>query len=74
MELAGAGHFTACHPVDTTTGRARSWSPTRPPIRRCGTLLGDLIAAFVAANVGSGGGAGLEELVADELVAHWDRR
>lgn len=73
VELAGAGHFAACHPVDTTTGRAflEPDPPADPAVR---TLLGDLIAAFVAANVGSGGGAGLEELVADELVAHWDRR
>ena len=73
VELAGAGHFAACHPVDTTTGRAflEPDPPADPAVR---TLLGDLIAAFVAANVGSGGGAGLEELVAHDLVAHWDRR
>ena len=73
VELAGAGHFAVCHPVDTTTGRAflEPDPDTDPSVR---DLLGDLIAAFVAACVGSAGGARLEELVAHERVARWDRR
>ena len=73
VELAGAGHFAICHPVDTTTGRAflEPDPDTDPTVR---DLLGDLIAAFVAASVGSAGGTGLEKLVAHELVAHWARR
>ena len=74
VELAGAGHFAMCHPVDTTSGRAfLEPDPvgTDPAVR---ALLGDLIAALVAASVGSAGGAGLEELVAHDLVAHWGRR
>ena len=73
VELAGAGHFAMCHPVDTTSGRAfLETDPDADPTVRA--LLGDLIAAFVAASVGSVAGTGLEELVARELVAHWDRR
>ena len=73
VELAGAGHFAVCHPVDTTSGRAfLEPDPAADPAVR--DLLGDLIAAFVAANVGSAGGGGLEKLVAHDLVAHWSRR
>ena len=73
IELAGAGHFAICHPLDTTSGRAflEPDGGADPAVR---ALLGDLIAAFVAANVESAGGTGLEELVAHDLVAHWDRR
>ena len=74
VELAGAGHFAVCHPVDTTSGRAflePDPAGADPAVR---DLLGDLIAAFVVASVGSGGGAVLEELVVHELVAHWGRR
>ena len=73
VELAGAGHFAMCHPVDTTSGRSfLEPDPVVDPTVR--ELLGDLIAAFVAASVGSAGGAGLEELVTHDLVAHWGRR
>jgi len=72
VELSGAGHFAVCDPVDTTSGRAFLESdPAADPAVR--DLLGDLIAAFVAANVGLADSTGLEELVAHELVAHWDR-
>ena len=59
--------------MDTTTGRAflEPDPDTDPAVR---DLLGDLIAAFIAACVGSTGGARLEELVAHERVARWDRR
>ena len=73
VELAGAGHFAVCHPVDTTTGRAfLEPDPAADPAVR--ELIGDLVAAFIAASVRSAGGARLEELVAHDLVAHWDRR
>ena len=73
VELAGAGHFAVCHPVDTTTGRAfLEPDPVVDPTVR--ELLGDLIAAFVAANVGLADSTGLEKFVAHELVAHWGRR
>ena len=73
VELAGAGHFAMCHPVDTTSGRAfLEPDPAVDPAVR--ELIGDLVAAFIAASVGLAGGAGLEELVAHELVAHWGRR
>ena len=73
VELAGAGHFAICHPLDTTSGRAFLEPDGRadPAVR---ALLGDLVAAFVAASVGSAGGAGLQELVAHELVVRWNRR
>ena len=73
VELAGAGHFAVCDPVDTTSGRAflEPVPDADPAVRG---LLGDLIAAFIAASVGLAGGGGLEELVTHELVAHWGRR
>jgi dienelactone hydrolase len=74
VELAGAGHFAICHPVDTTSGR--SFLEPDPggadPVGR--ELLGDLIAAFVAASLRRGAAAGLQQLVGHELVARWDRR
>ena len=73
VELAGAGHFAICDPVDTTSGRSfLEPAPESDPAVR--GLLGDLIAAFIAAAVGSATGTGLEELVAHELVSRWDRR
>jgi len=74
VELAGAGHFAVCHPVDTTSGRAfLEPDPTEadPSARE---LIGDLIAAFVAAGLEQLAGAGLEQLVEHDLVAHWERR
>ena len=74
VELAGAGHFAVCDPVDTTSGRSflePDAGRTDPAVRE---LLGDLIAAFVAANLGRPAGASLERLVEHELVDHWDRR
>ena len=54
VELAGAGHFAVCDPVDTTSGRAflEPVPDADPAVRG---LLGDLIAAFIAASVGLGG-------------------
>jgi dienelactone hydrolase len=73
VELAGAGHFAICHPVDTTTGRAfLEPDPAADPAVR--GLLGDLIAAFIASCLEPGDDAGLRRLVDDKLVAHWDRR
>ena len=73
FELSGAGHFAICDPVDTTSGRTfLEPDPVADPAVRA--LLGDLIAAFVAACVGSATGTGLKQLAAHELVAHWDQR
>ena len=73
VELSGAGHFAVCHPVDTTSGRAfLEPEPDADPAVR--GLLGDLLAAFIAAGLGEPAGASLEELVEHDLVAHWDRR
>ena len=71
--LAGAGHFAMCDPVDTTSGRAflEPDPDTGPAVRE---LIGDLIAKFVAASLGEPAGTGLQQLVAHELVAHWERR
>ena len=52
VELADAGHFAICDPVDTTSGRSflePSAATTDPAVRE---LLGDLIAAFTAASLG----------------------
>ena len=74
VELAGAGHFAICHPVDTTSGR--SFLEPDPggadPAGR--ELLGDLIAAFVATSLHGQAAADLQQLVGHELVARWDRR
>ncbi|MXW98934.1 MAG: hypothetical protein F4Y05_04540 [Acidimicrobiaceae bacterium] len=74
VELAGAGHFAACHPVDTTSGRAfLEPDPVGadPAVR---ALLGDLVAVFIAASLGEPAGISLEQLVEHDLVAHWYRR
>ena len=73
VELAGAGHLAICDPVDTTSGRSfLEIAPEADPAVR--GLLGDLLAAFIAAAVGSATGTGLEELMAHEPVSRWDRR
>ena len=73
VELAGAGHFAMCHPVDTTSGRAflEPDPATDPAVH---ALLGDLVAAFMAASLGEPAGVSLEQLVEHDLVARWDRR
>ena len=74
LELAGAGHFSICHPVDTTSGRSflePDPGGTDPAVRE---LIGDLVAAFIAAGLEQPAGAVLEQLVEHALVAHWDRR
>ena len=74
VELAGAGHFAICDPVDTTSGRSflepdsATADPTVPE------LLGDLIAAFVAASLGRPSRVKMEQLVDHPSVGHWDRR
>ena len=73
VELAGAGHFAICHPVDTTSGRA-FLEPDPAADSAVRAVLGDLIAAFVAASLEEPAGACLEQLVEHDLVAHWDRR
>ncbi len=73
VELAGAGHFAFCHPVDTTSGRAfLEPDPAADPALR--DLLGDLIAAFIASCLEPRAEAGLRRLVDDKRVARWDRR
>ena len=73
VELAGAGHFAVCDPVDTTSGRSfLERAPEADPVVR--VLLGDLIAAFIASCLEPGGDVGLRRLVDDRRVARWDRR
>ncbi|MCY3650997.1 MAG: hypothetical protein OXG40_14735 [Acidimicrobiaceae bacterium] len=74
VELFGAGHFAVCHPVDTTSGRAFLEPDPAGADPAARELIGDLVAAFVAASLGDPAGAGLEQLVEHDLVAHWDRR
>lgn len=74
VELAGAGHFAICDPVDTTSGRSflePDPKNTDPAIR---DLLADLIACFIAASLGQPSGVRLEQLVDHHSVRHWDRR
>ncbi|WP_419929993.1 alpha/beta hydrolase [Candidatus Poriferisocius sp.] len=74
VELADAGHFAICDPVDTTSGRSfLEPDPTTvdPAIRN---LLGDLIAGFVATSLDLPTDASLDRLVDHPSVRHWDRR
>ena len=74
VQLSGAGHFTICDPVDATSGRSflEPGAHRADPAAR--ELLGDLIAAFLAASLPPGCSASLRQLATHELVAHWDRR
>ncbi len=74
VQLAGAGHFAVCDPVDTTSGRSfLEPDPTgADPAAR--ELFADLVEAFIASSLQHASVAGLERLVEHELVAHWDRR
>lgn len=74
VELADAGHFAICDPVDTTSGRSflEPDSATADPAVQ--ELLGDLIAAFTAASLGRSSRVSMEELVDHQSVSHWDRR
>jgi len=75
IELAEAGHFAVCDPVDTTSGRSflePDPTNTDPAVRE---LLGNLIAAFIAASLGwSAAAASLGRLVKHPSVRHCDRR
>ncbi|MYH71731.1 MAG: alpha/beta hydrolase [Acidimicrobiia bacterium] len=74
VELADAGHFAICDPVDTTSGRSfLEPDPTTvdPAIRN---LLGDLIATFIATSLGRPTDASLDRLVEHPSIRHWDRR
>ena len=73
VELADAGHFAICDPVDTTSGRSFlefDAATTDPAIRN---LLGDLIAAFIATSLGRSSGVSVEQLVRHPSVRLWDR-
>ncbi|WP_419848023.1 alpha/beta hydrolase [Candidatus Poriferisocius sp.] len=74
VELSGAGHFAICDPVDTTSGRSflEPESATADPAVQ--ELLGNLIAAFIAASLGRPSRANMEQLVEQPSVSHWDRR
>ena len=74
IELAGAGHFAICWPLDTTSGRTYLESDpvsADPEIRE---LLGDVIAAFIATSLDRPVPKSLESLVEHRLVTHWTRR
>ena len=74
VELAGAGHFAICWPLDTTSGRTFLESDpvsADPEIRE---LLGDVIAAFIATSLDRSVPKSLESLVEHRLVNYWTRR
>ena len=74
VELAGAGHFAICDPVDTTSGRSflePDSAKTDPAVQE---MLGDLIAAFISASLGRPSGVSMVQLVDHPSVRHWDRR
>ena len=74
VELADAGHFAICDPVDTTSGRSflePDTATANPAVRN---LLGDLIAAFIATSLGRPTDASLDRLVEHPSVRHWERR
>ena len=74
VDLADAGHFAICWPLDTTSGRTYlevDATKADPAVRE---FLGDLIAAFVATSLGLTTTTTLEHLVEHRLVNHWSRR
>ncbi|MCQ3811068.1 MAG: hypothetical protein KTV68_11030 [Acidimicrobiia bacterium] len=74
VELADAGHFAICRPVDATSGRSFLEPGAAGANSGVGELLGDLIAAFTADSLGRPAALSLERLVGHQLVQHWDRR
>lgn len=72
VELADAGHFAICDPVDTTSGRSflEPDSAKAAPVVR--ELLGDLIAGFIATSLGRPTDASIDQLVKHPSVRHWD--
>lgn len=74
VELAGAGHFAICDPVDTTSGRSFLEPDSKKTDPAVQEMLGDLIAAFIAASLGRPNGFSIEQLVDRPSVRHWDRR
>ena len=77
VELAAGTHFTACHPVDPTSGRsfldppADSADPAGPDGAR--ELLADLVTAFLVEHLADGPSA-LGDLVTRPGVSNWSRR
>ena len=74
VELADAGHFTICDPVDTTSGRSflePDAATANPAVRN---LLGDLIAAFIATSLGRPTDTSLDRLAKHPSVRHWDHQ
>ena len=74
VELAGAGHFAICDPMDTTSGRSFLESDSTSADPAIWELLGDLIAAFIAASLGRPSRVNMEQLVDQPSVSYWDRR
>lgn len=74
VELADAGHFAICWPVDTTSGRSFLESGSAGGDSAVRELLGDLVASFIAASLGRPNGFSIEQLVDRPSVRHWDRR
>ena len=74
VELAGAGHFAVCDPVDATSGRSFLEPDAGRADPETRDVLGSLIAAFSAGAVGRQAGASLDRLVQHRAVARWDRR
>lgn len=74
VELAGAGHFAVCWPLDTTSGRTFLEADPANADPTARALLGDLIAAFVATSLGRTTTTPLEYLVEHRLVSRYRRR
>ena len=74
VELADAGHFAICWPLDTTSGRAFLEADPAGADSAVRALLGDLIAAFAAASLGRTATTPLEQLAEHRLVGRWRRR
>ena len=83
VELAAGVHFTACHPVDHTSGRSfldPPADPADPPGRdgageagRARELLAELATAFLVEHL-AGGPSALDDLVTRPGVSNWSRR
>lgn len=77
VELAAGAHFTACHPVDHTSGRSFLDPPADPADpagpNRARELLAELTTAFLVEHL-AGGPSALGDLVTRPGVSNWSQR
>ena len=74
IELAGAGHFAICDPVDTTSGRSFLEPDTEHADPAGRVLLGDLIADFIGQALGRSDNVTFERHREHQLIGRWARK